>query len=41
MTLEVNVYELYSKYYKHECEGVCVIIKYEVFGLDTIMLSCF
>ena len=36
-----SVYELYSEYNEHECEGVWVIIKYEMFRHDTIMLSCF
>jgi len=41
MSMKVIVYELYSEYNKHEREGVWVIINHEVFGHDTIMLSCF
>jgi len=41
MSIEVIVYELYLEYDKHKCEGVWLIIEYEVFGHHTIMLSCF
>jgi len=40
MNKKVIVYELYSEYNKHGCEGVWLLIEYEVFGYDTIMLSC-
>jgi len=37
--MNMVVYKLYSEYNRHECEGVWLIIKYEVYGHDMIMFK--
>jgi len=39
ITINVFVCELYSEYNGHECEGIWLIIKYEVYRHDTIVLE--
>jgi len=39
ISINVFVCEQYSEYNSHECEGVWLIIKYEVYRHDTIVFE--
>jgi len=39
ISINVIVCELYSEYHSHECEGVWLIIKYEVCRHDAIVFE--